>query len=343
MRVLAVSFAAALASVLAVAALAGGPPDDRRDPPSDHALAEIPADLLSRYVDAAATCAGLPWQILAGIGFVESDHARGTADPLTGQVEPPILGPALDGSEGIEAIEDLTSADGWMHAQGPMQFLPTTWQRWARLAPGRPVGATPDPHNAWDAIYSAAAYLCAGQDRLTDLDEAILRYNRSRAYLADVRAKAVEYGLGAIGASGPMSGGLVCPVAGPVEFRDDFGEPRSGGRTHQGNDLFTAAGTPLAAVEAGVITSVNDTEVGLGGIDLWLHGDSGTDYYYAHNTVNLARPGQTVAAGQPIALAGNTGNARGGPAHLHFQMHPAGGAAASPFSALALPCRSARP
>ncbi|MGE0729439.1 MAG: murein hydrolase activator EnvC [Acidimicrobiia bacterium] len=184
---------------------------------------------------------------------------------------------------------------------------------------------------------------CApGKDQLTDLDEAILRYNRSRAYLADVRAKAVDYGLGATGATGPVGGGLVCPVAGPVEFRHDFGEPRSGGRSHQGNDLFTAAGTPLVAIEAGMITSVDDTEVGLGGLDLWLHGDSGTDYYYAHKTMNLVRPGRTVAAGQPIALAGNTGNARGGPAHLHFQTHPAGGSAVNPFAALAIKCGSVR-
>ena len=62
-----------------------------------------------------------------------------------------------------------------------MQFLSTTWDAWGRVAPDRPPEAVADPHNAWDAIYSAAAYLCGGEPAVADLEAAILRYNRSDA------------------------------------------------------------------------------------------------------------------------------------------------------------------
>ena len=75
-----------------------------------------------------------------------------------------------------------------------MQFLPATWARWGVVAPDRPPGAVPDPHNAWDAIHSAANYLCSGQDRLGDLRVALRRFNRSSVYVDEVLAKAAEYG-----------------------------------------------------------------------------------------------------------------------------------------------------
>jgi cell wall-associated NlpC family hydrolase len=84
-----------------------------------------------------------------------------------------------------------------------MQFLTTTWAAWGRVAPDRPPEAVPDPHNAWDAIYAAAAYLCGGQPGVTDVEAAILRYNHSDEYLGDVIAKAQEYGL----AGTPLAGG----------------------------------------------------------------------------------------------------------------------------------------
>jgi hypothetical protein len=183
-----VAFVFALAPVV----IASGPSRDAT--PSASAVTQIPAELLPRYIDAAATCPGLPWTVLAAIGFVESRHAQGRADPTTGDVTPPIVGPALDGRMGSARIADPSSRDGWMHAQGPMQFLPTTWQRWARIAPGRPPGASPSPNNAWDAIYSAAAYLCNGRSQLNDVQQAILSYNPSATYLQAVVAKAVEYG-----------------------------------------------------------------------------------------------------------------------------------------------------
>ena len=128
--------------------------------------------------------------------------AKAASTPTTGEVLPPILGPPLDGADGLARIPDPTSPDGWAHAQGLMQFLPSTWATWGRVAPGRPPGATPDINNAWDAIYTAAAYLCGPAGRITNLNAAILRYNPSAAYLQAVLTKAAQYQGGTVTGQG---------------------------------------------------------------------------------------------------------------------------------------------
>jgi len=186
------AWATLVASVLAIAAVAGGP-GLGATPPSAVAIEQIPPPLLLVYIGAAATCPGLPWQILAAIGSVESAHGSDRLDPATGDVQPAILGPALDGTGGYARIPDPTTTDGWAHAAGPMQFLTTTWVRWGRPAPGRPAGVAPDVNNAWDAIYTAAAYLCGPDGRIVDLEAAILSYNHSTEYLQSVLASAARY------------------------------------------------------------------------------------------------------------------------------------------------------
>jgi murein DD-endopeptidase MepM/ murein hydrolase activator NlpD len=127
------------------------------------------------------------------------------------------------------------------------------------------------------------------------------------------------------------SAGGVCPVKGPVRIGQGWGAPRDGGRRrHQGIDLLAPAGTPLVAVASGTITRLSNQDRGRGGISLWLRDRRGTAYYYAHNQHNLVRLGQRVRAGQLLARVGATGNARGGPPHLHFQLHPGGGRPVSP-------------
>jgi murein DD-endopeptidase MepM/ murein hydrolase activator NlpD len=140
------------------------------------------------------------------------------------------------------------------------------------------------------------------------------------------------------GALGPLAlprplggGGGVCPVRGPVRIGQGWGAPRDGGRRrHQGIDLLAPAGTPLVAVVDGRITRASNRERGLGGISLRLTDRKGTSYYYAHNQRNLVRLGQRVHRGQVIAQVGATGNARGGPPHLHFQIHPGSGRPVNP-------------
>lgn len=214
-RLVAGTMALLFSGPVAVAAVFTGP-GDLGSAPSVRAAPEIPADLLAVYMTAALTCPGLPWPVLAGIGWVESRHASGRADPVSGDAAPHIVGPALDGRDGRAAIADPSQPDGWAHALGPMQFLSTTWTRWGLLAPDRPPGATPDVHNAWDAVYSAAAYLCGGRAAVGDVRAAVMRYNRSEAYYREVVAKAAEYGGGSSSVGSGAGGAAVAGSASAV-------------------------------------------------------------------------------------------------------------------------------
>jgi murein DD-endopeptidase MepM/ murein hydrolase activator NlpD len=135
-------------------------------------------------------------------------------------------------------------------------------------------------------------------------------------------------------------GGGVCPVKGPVRIGQGWGAPRDGGRRrHQGIDLLAPAGTPVVAVASGRISRLSNLDRGRGGISLWLWDRQGTAYYYAHNQHNLVHLGQRVQPGQLLARVGATGNARGGPPHLHFQIHPKGGRPVSPDAVVRRWCR----
>src|SRR3546814_14660095 len=94
------------ASPVALAALVAGP-IEQAPAMSDTALSEIPVDLLPVYIGAAATCPGLPWQVLAGIGLVESNHARGLADPPTGDRESVVSGKRVSGRVGPGGLRAL--------------------------------------------------------------------------------------------------------------------------------------------------------------------------------------------------------------------------------------------
>lgn len=146
---------------------------------------------------------------------------------------------------------------------------------------------------------------------------------------------------GSSASSGSSSGGSVgsadwnFPVQGPNSFINDWGYPRSGGRTHKGTDIMTPRNTPLVAVVNGVVSRTSSGS-GLGGVTIWLKGDDGNSYYYAHLT-SIApgiSGGVRVSGGQTIGYAGNTGNARGGESHLHFEIHPGGGSAINPYPTL---------
>jgi murein DD-endopeptidase MepM/ murein hydrolase activator NlpD len=146
-------------------------------------------------------------------------------------------------------------------------------------------------------------------------------------------------GLAALASAGG-AGTRVCPVKGLVRIGQGWGAPRDGGRRrHQGIDLLAPAGAPLVAVTSGHITRLSNTDRGRGGISLWLRNRRGTAYYYAHNQHNLVHLRQPVRVGQVIARVGTTGNARGGPPHLHFQIHPGGGPAVSPDALVRRWCR----
>ena len=128
----------------------------------------------------------------------------------------------------------------------------------------------------------------------------------------------------------------VFPVAGAeYTYTNDFGAPRHQG-SHEGVDILSPRGTPIVAVADGFIKRMTRDETGLGGIWIWLEDNAGNTYYYAHlDTILRGIEASTrVTAGQQIATNGNTGDARFGAAHLHFEIHPKGGAAVSPYADL---------
>jgi murein DD-endopeptidase MepM/ murein hydrolase activator NlpD len=126
----------------------------------------------------------------------------------------------------------------------------------------------------------------------------------------------------------------MCPVQGPRAFTNDWGQPRSGGRRHQGTDILSPRGTPVVASVSGSVRGHNSS---LGGISYYLNGDDGNTYFGTHLD-SLAGVSGRVSQGTVVGYVGNTGNARGGPTHLHFEIHPGGGGPVNPYPTLAQYC-----
>jgi peptidoglycan LD-endopeptidase LytH len=119
----------------------------------------------------------------------------------------------------------------------------------------------------------------------------------------------------------------------PLRFVDSWGNARSGGRHHQGIDIFVAKDTPVLSTTRGVVMRVGTNN--LGGQVVWILGPSLERHYYAHlNRYGVFRAGDRIEAGDVIGYAGNTGNARGGPVHLHYGVYR-DGAARNPYPRLA--------
>ena len=126
------------------------------------------------------------------------------------------------------------------------------------------------------------------------------------------------------------------PVAArrPPRLVDSWGNPRSGGRRrHQGIDIFAPKDTPVVSTTSGIVTRVGTNN--LGGQVVWVLGPGLERHYYAHlSRYGEFRPGDRVEAGAVIGYAGNTGNARGGPVHLHYGIYR-NGKAQNPYPRLA--------
>ena len=140
---------------------------------------------------------------------------------------------------------------------------------------------------------------------------------------------------------------IVFPVFGAAHYVDDFGDVRAGGR-HQGIDIMATKRSLALAAEAGKVKFW--TTSASAGCMLYLYGASGTTYYYIHLNNDLTRrndnrgkcvpgtayarglkDGAKVAAGQPVGFVGDSGDADGIHAHLHFEVHPAGKGAVDPY------------
>ncbi|TDB83783.1 hydrolase Nlp/P60 [Actinomadura sp. 7K534] len=135
--------------------------------PTAEAKRDIPPAYLRWYLDAAQTCPGLPWNVLAAIGKIESDHGRST-------------------------MPGVQSGENHAGAGGPMQFLAPTWA--AHGADGDHDGHK-DRYNPADAIHGAANYLCANGAGKggKHLRRAIWHYNHADWYVRKVLAQAARY------------------------------------------------------------------------------------------------------------------------------------------------------
>ncbi|MCV7154918.1 lytic transglycosylase domain-containing protein, partial [Mycolicibacterium pyrenivorans] len=184
----------------------------------------IPSMALAAYRNAESMMAtaypgcGVSWNLLAGIGRIESMHAYGGATDARGTAVRPIYGPTLDGTlPGNEVIVQSRSADRvtYARAMGPMQFLPGTWSRYASDGDG---DGKADVQNVYDASLAAARYLCSGGLNLrnqADVMAAILRYNNSMAYARNVLSWAASYATGVVPVDLPPITGSV-PTLGPA-------------------------------------------------------------------------------------------------------------------------------
>jgi membrane-bound lytic murein transglycosylase B len=194
-------------------ALPGASSTSAAVPVSALAADGIPSVALDAYRRAAARApasCGIPWPLLGAIGRVESDHGRfaGAVLRSDGTSTRRVIGIALNGV-GTALIRDseLGRLDGdpvYDRAVGPMQFIPTTWTAYG--ADGNNDGRT-DPFNIYDATLAAARYLCAAGGNLRTASgqtRAVLTYNQSSAYLADVLGLEATYAAGA---------GIVVPTA----------------------------------------------------------------------------------------------------------------------------------
>jgi membrane-bound lytic murein transglycosylase B len=166
----------------------------------------IPATALAAYqraetvIDRADTSCHLPWQLLAAIGRVESDHGRANGNTLSpsGVAQPGIFGSALDGTAGVSKIADTDAGqyDGdtsFDRAVGPMQFIPSTWSTVGVDGDG---DGKRDPQDINDAALAAAVYLCSGNEDLSTSSgqsTAVYRYNHSASYVATVLSVMQSY------------------------------------------------------------------------------------------------------------------------------------------------------
>jgi len=147
--------------------------------------------------------------------------------------------------------------------------------------------------------------------------------NEQEAREREIRAAYREVFPLYVAASGPDRDSVLrMPVDGVrvSQVADTWGGPRSGGRRHEGQDIFAETGTPIRSATEGWVWRIGERT--LGGLTVTIVGGGGVRYYYAHLSAYAdIREGQYVTPETIIGYVGNTGNARTTPPHLHLGMY----------------------
>ena len=247
---------------------------------------EVPPPYLIPIYEAAGNRYDVPWRVLAAINAVETDYGRDLSVSPAGAV-------------------------GWM------QFMPETWARWAVDADH---DGEKNPYSRQDAIFTAARYLQAsGAEH--DLAGAIFAYNHAAWYVTEVLLRARL--LSNVASFADVERGYALPLE--RRYMNALG------RTDDGVDIETAPdGALVYSITPGVVTAVASDAGGFGPNYPVVRATAGTlagqNIYYGHVAASLVHPGEIVAAGQPIAIMGHTGDAASlGHGHIEIGFSDAGG------------------
>ena len=184
-----------------------------------------------------------------------------------------------------------------------------------------------------DQARASVAKLAAGLEEAKALEARLVRLEQRRKAATKVAPTPPPSGGG--GGGGVSASGKACILERPYSYVDSWGAARSGGRRHQGTDVMAPLGARVFAFVNGVVSRESSSTNG--GIQLYLQGDNGVEYFYAHLSGYAVSTGTRVRAGQLVAYNGQTGNARYTAPHTHFEVH-IGGSPVNPYPHLKPVC-----
>lgn len=265
------------ASVPVPGVIAPGVPDGSADAVvSGASTSGIPSPALAAYqrgaqiINSADKACNIPWELIAAIGRVESNHGRYGGNVLSdkGVSTPGIYGPELNGKNNTQAISDtdggqLDKDTVFDRAVGPMQFIPSTWSVVKVDADG---DGQRNPQDIDDASLATAVYLCSGNENLATRagqSAAVLRYNHSTSYVNLVLRIMEAYSQGDFTAepSGSYGGTLFTPSS-TTAIKDRRHEAKvrhAGGGSATGGSSSTGSSTSGSSTGGGTAPSTTPT------------------------------------------------------------------------------------
>ncbi|MGZ5292621.1 MAG: murein hydrolase activator EnvC family protein [Actinomycetota bacterium] len=241
-------------------------------------------------------------------------------------------GSVEDVADRLQFADAVAQRDADLATAVSVQAQELAWER-ERLAAAVSDGqaAVAQLQSQSDAIKANVANL---QSRVGTLQEQLAAEQAAAAATTSPPTGGDTSGGDTTGSPPPITGSgwlLTCPVNGPTSFTDSFGDPRPGGRSHEGIDMIAAFGTPVVAVHSGTVHRTSSSTGGYGTV-IFHDGTADWTFYTHFSSYAGSGEGSHVSAGDTIGLVGATGDTTVN--HLHFEYHPGGGAAVDPYSAL---------